>query len=195
MMATRIGKLSIPWPSAFDAAARVGLITLVVAAMSVGLATTVLAQSAGGFLETADTTITRQPVSVALPSRGTFTFPPPYNTTGVRITNASDCGGSDCVYDVGYSYWRRMNNHVGSDTMYIYMGLKGIGPTLYSYNKVTGQVTNLGLLFSTSNSLNAFSGEPWYFSATLPTKLYVFGYGTTFSRYDVLTKQLTTVFD
>jgi len=74
MMATRIGKLSIPWPSAFDAAARVGLITLVVAAMSVGLAATVLAQSAGGFLETADTTITRQPVSVALASCGTYNF-------------------------------------------------------------------------------------------------------------------------
>ena len=50
-------------------------------------------------------------------------FPAPYNTTGVRLTNATDCaGGADCLWYVGYSYWRNMNNHVGSADMYIFLG-------------------------------------------------------------------------
>ena len=44
-------------------------------------------------------------------------------TTGVRLTNASDCAGQDCVIPVGYSYWSNINNHVGSDTMLIVAGL------------------------------------------------------------------------
>jgi len=36
--------------------------------------------------------------------RGPFTFPAPYHTRGVRITDASDCGGADCVNYVGYAY-------------------------------------------------------------------------------------------
>ena len=59
-----------------------------------------------------------------LPSRGTFTFPSPYRTTGVRLSNASDCGGADCVLPVGYSYWSNINNHAGSDTMLIFLGLE-----------------------------------------------------------------------
>src|ERR1043166_5793482 len=83
---------------------------------------------AGGFLEKAASTANRPLVTAQiqplLPDRGPFTFPAPYNTTGVRITNASDCGGSgDCVESVGYSYWRVINNHVGSNTMYIYLTL------------------------------------------------------------------------
>ena len=54
-----------------------------------------------------------------MPQRGTFTFPAPYGTTGIRLTNAGDCGGGDCVNYVGYSYWSNINNHVGSDTMLI----------------------------------------------------------------------------
>src|SRR4051812_42217464 len=79
----------------------------------------------GGFLESDDATIARPPLTPAqiaafLPSRGTFTFPAPYNTQGVRLTNAADCsGGGDCVRPVGYSYWRNINNHVGSNTMLV----------------------------------------------------------------------------
>src|SRR4249920_4011519 len=47
------------------------------------------------------------------PTRGSFTFPAPYNTKGIRITDASDCGGTDCVAYVGYSYWRNTNAHEG----------------------------------------------------------------------------------
>ena len=86
-----------------------------------------------------------------LPARGPFTFPAPYNTIGVRLTNAGDCGGADCVNYVGYSYWRNTNNHVGSDTMLIFLTLDrargGGGPTLFSYDKTTDQVTVVGPLF------------------------------------------------
>ncbi len=83
----------------------------------------------GGFMEKPDTATIRARLSASqiqsfLPARGAFTFPAPYNTQGVRITNATDCGGGDCVWSVGYSYWRNMNNHVGSDTMYVFLGLK-----------------------------------------------------------------------
>ena len=78
-----------------------------------------------------------------MPQRGMFTFPAPYSTTGIRLTNSSDCGGQDCVLSVGYSYWSNINNHVGSDTMLIFLGLErrrgGGGPTLFSFNKKTGE--------------------------------------------------------
>ena len=54
---------------------------------------------------------TTQLLSFLPPRRGTFTFPAPYSTRGVRITDASDCGGADCVNYVGYSYWRNTNAH------------------------------------------------------------------------------------
>ena len=64
-----------------------------------------------------------------MPARGVFTFPAPYLTQGIRLTNASDCvGGGDCVNPVGYSYWRNINNHVGSNTMLIVLGMDEEGP-------------------------------------------------------------------
>ena len=48
----------------------------------------------GGFVESATSTNVRARVTPALPSRGTFTFPSPYNTSGIRVTNASDCGNA-----------------------------------------------------------------------------------------------------
>jgi len=35
--------------------------------------------------------------SIVPQQRGPFTFPSPYNTRAVRITDASDCIGQDCV--------------------------------------------------------------------------------------------------
>src|SRR5439155_1319430 len=133
-----------------------------------------------------------------LPARGPFTFPAPYNTSAVRITNASDCGGGDCVDAVGYSYWRNINNHVGSDQMLIFLGLNrargGVGPSLFSYNKLTGQVASLGPLFDPSARLSWHSTEGWYWSMSKPTKIYVDDYSKT-TRYDVNTHQYETVFD
>jgi hypothetical protein len=157
----------------------------------------------GGFVEQPSTAVARPPLSLSqiqafLPSRGKFTFPAPYNTEGVRITNASDCGGADCVQYIGYSYWRNMNNSAGSNIMYIFVGLNrakgGTGPTLFSYNKTTDEVKNLGPLFDSASGLGSSSGEGWYFSAVQPTKLYL-NDGPRMVRYDVLTHQSQVVFD
>src|SRR5215217_7216337 len=74
------------------------------------------------------------------PQRGAFTFPQPYNTRAVRLTDVTDCNGGDCVWYVGYSYWRNTNNHVASNDMLIFLSLSpdrgGSGATLFKYNKV-----------------------------------------------------------
>jgi len=152
----------------------------------------------GGIVELATSTTARTPVAPSLPARGKFVFPAPYNTVGVRLTNADDCGGNDCVNYVGYSYWRNSNNHVGSNTMLIFLTLDrargGGGPTLFSYDKSTDAVTVLGPLFDAANHLSWATGEGWYWSATRPTALYV-NDGPRLYRYDVVTRQLETVFD
>ncbi len=135
-----------------------------------------------------------------LPNRGPFTFPSPYDTTGVRLTNGSDCGGADCVQPVGYSYWNNINNHAGSDTLLAFLGLErrkgGGGPTLFSYNKRTGETLNLGPLFAPESGYSWATGEGWYFSGTQPTTLYVSGSGgSALQRYDVISHSLSTVFD
>jgi len=98
-------------------------------------------QPSGGFLEQAGSAIrsrwTASQLQAFLPSdRGKFIFPAPYNTEGVRLTNFSDCGGTDCLWYVGYSYWRNSNNHVGSNQMLIFLSfnksLGGAGHTLFS---------------------------------------------------------------
>jgi hypothetical protein len=132
-------------------------------------------------------------------SRGRFTFPAPYSTEAVRLTDASDCAGADCVQPVGYAYWSNINNHVGSDTMLIFLGLKGPGPTLFSYNKNTGETRNRGALFAGDNTFGwapLSTGEGWYFSATKPAALYVNEpMGSRLFRYDVLAHSWETVFD
>jgi hypothetical protein len=165
----------------------------------------IAAQSAapGGFVESATSTAVRSLLTAAqlqalLPARGPFTFPAPYNTQGARLTNAADCGGGDCLHPVGYSYWRNINNHAGSDTMYVFLTLSrsngGGGPTLFTYDKSTRAVTNAGPLFDASAGLSWATGEGWYFSATRPHALYL-NDGPALKRYDILTRQIETVFD
>ena len=167
------------------------------------MSTSVQAQVPGGFLEPDDSTairpaLTPSQIQSMLPVRGPFTFPAPYSTQGIRLTNSADCGGADCVSHVGYSYWRNINNHVGSDSMLIFLGLDrargGGGPTLFRYDKVTDVVTVLGPLFDPESALSFNSGEGWYFSATRPTSLYITD-GADFLRMDVLTRQLELVFN
>jgi len=157
----------------------------------------------GGFLESATgvglrPTLSAAEINTFLPARGTFTFPSPYRTTGVRLSNANDCGGGDCVLPVGYSYWSNINNHAGSDTMLIFLGLHrqrgGGGPTLFSFNKRTGQTANLGPLFGADHPLSWSTGEGWYFSATRPNALYILD-GARLQRYDVSSHTLETAFD
>src|SRR5688572_1242141 len=152
----------------------------------------------GGLIEPATGIALRTRIAPTLPQRGTFTFPAPYNTLGARLTNAADCGGSDCVNPVGYSYWRNSNNHVDSDTMLIVITLDrargGAGPTLFSYDKRKDRVEVVGPVFAEDSPLSWGTGEGWYWSATLPTKLYV-NQGPALYRYDVVSHELETVFD
>ncbi len=157
----------------------------------------------GGFTDSATSAGLRPRLSAAqlaalLPTRGAFTFPSPYSTQGVRLTNASDCGGADCVLPVGYSYWSNINNHADSDTMLVFVGLErrsgGAGPSLFSYNKRTTRTRNEGPLFAPDSPFSWSSGEGWYFSATRPTVLYM-NDGPRMLRYDVQSHTFETVFD
>ena len=155
-----------------------------------------------GFLEKAGAQtfrrrFTRDEILGFLPadeSKGAFNFPAPYGTTAVRLTNASDCGGTDCVAYIGYSYWRNTNNHAGRSEMLIFLGLDrsagGPGPSLRSYDKISDEVRNLGPLFDESSPYSYATGEGWYFSGTQPTTLYTFLVGDPrLRRYDVLSHQ------
>jgi len=157
----------------------------------------------GGFVENASTAPARAALSTSeinaiLPQRGPFKFPSPYNTEAVRITNASDCGGQDCINYAGYAYWRNINNHAGEQSMLIFMGMDrnrgGRGPSLYEYNKHTEAVTDLGPLFPDNHRLSWATGEGWYFSASMPTKLYI-NDGPRITRFDVITEQTETIAD
>jgi hypothetical protein len=132
------------------------------------------------------------------PTRGAFMFPAPYNTKAIRITDASDCGGADCVAYVGYSYWRNTNAHEGSNDMLMFLGLNtaqgGSGMTLFRLNKTTDAITKVGPLFPTGNKFNSWSGNSWYFSGSRPTKLYLSD-GPRMLRYDVISKTFETVYD
>lgn len=133
------------------------------------------------------------------PVRGPFTFPAPYGTQAVRLTDLSDCsGGEDCLIPVGYSYWRNTNNHVGSNDMYLFLSFDrrkgGAGPTLFRYDKSKETITKVGPLFDPTSKFSWSTGEGWYFSATQPTKLYM-NDGPAMLRYDVLSRQFETVLD
>jgi hypothetical protein len=156
----------------------------------------------GGFMESDTVSVARPMLSTTqvggfLPQRGLFTFPAPYNTQALRITNSGDCSGQDCV-DMIYSYWRNMSNSAGSNTMYIFIGLDrnrgGQGPTLFSYDKTSDALTEIGPMFPSSSAYSWDSAEGWYFSYGMPTKVYLQS-GSKLMRYDVLAKTLETVFD
>ena len=165
--------------------------------------TSIAPGGSGGFVEKAGdqtyrarfTTAQIQSFLPAAGATGRFTFPPPYNTEAVRLTSAADCnGGQDCVRYVGYSYWRNINNHIGSDTMHIVLGFDrdrgGVGPSLIAYNKVADVVQNLGALFPENTPYSYSTTEGWYFSASVPSRLYVFLPGSTaLRRLDVITRQ------
>jgi hypothetical protein len=131
-------------------------------------------------------------------TRGKFLFPPPYNTEAIRITDASDCGGTDCVIPVGYSYWRNTNAHENGNDMYIFLGLNsqkgGSGPTLFKLDKATDTITKVGPLFPPVSKFVRSTGEGWYFSASRTNKLYV-NDGPALLRYDVVSHLFDTVFD
>ena len=161
----------------------------------------------GGFTETAGSPalrprLTPQQIQAFLPAagaRGRFTFPAPYKTTGIRLTNATDCvNGQDCLWYAGYSYWRNINKHTGSADMFIFLGTDrnrgGVGPLLLRYNKVTDQVQRVGPLFDPASAYSFATGEGWYFSATQPAILYTFLVGQPqLRRYNVTLRQFESV--
>ncbi|HTM11099.1 MAG TPA: Ig-like domain-containing protein [Verrucomicrobiae bacterium] len=183
------------------------LISFSTLAVSALFALPASAQFPGGFITKSYDTpnrprLTQSQIQSFLPAgRGKFTFPAPYNTEGVRITIPTDCGGADCVDYVGYSYWKNMNNHQNSDTMYIVLGLNrsrggAEGPTLFTYNKITDAVTKVGPLFDPSTKWSWSAANGFYFSVTQPTKLYVNYWGdSTLFRYDVVTHTFQQIFD
>jgi len=157
----------------------------------------------GGFLEKAGSTIRSRWTAEGLKSfvprgREKFTFPVPYRTEAVRLTIPNDCGGADCLWPLGGAYWRNMNNHVNSDKILIFLGLDpsrgGSGPTLLSYHKQSNEVTVQGPLFDSGHRLSRSSAEGWYFSATLPTAIYIDD-GPKMLRYDVTAREEEVVFD
>jgi hypothetical protein len=180
------------------------ILSLLCAALCLLIASQNIAQAqSGGFVDASSAAGLRPKLSTGeiqtfMPPRGMFTFPAPYSTTGIRLTNGSDCGGQDCVLSVGYSYWSNINNHVGSDTMLVFLGLErrrgGGGPTLFSFNKRTGETQNLGPMFSSDSPYSWATGEGWYFSATQPTTLYM-NDGPRMLRYDVMTHAMNEVYN
>ena len=184
---------------------RFALIALTLSGTCSGAA---FAQNApGGFMESATSAgsgarsrFSARELETFITARGRFTFPAPYGTIGVRLTNGSDCAGQDCVHPVGYSYWNNINNHAASNTLLAFVGLErrtgGGGPTLFGYNKTTGETSNLGPLFSTDSPYSWETGEGWYFSDTQATTLYIArSGGSSLERYDVIAHTFSTVFD
>jgi hypothetical protein len=175
------------------------LLTIAVALAQVGNPT-------GGFVEPTGTAFrapfnaTQIAAMIPAAARTQFTYPAPYNTTAWRITNASDCPGStDCVNYHGYSYWPQINNHVGSDDMYMFLGLSqlggGPGLTLYKLHKPTGVITKQGNLFPPGFALEqGNTGEMWHFSYSAPHDIY-FPQNQFIKKYNIISQTITTVVD
>jgi hypothetical protein len=177
---------------------------LIVTSLIGALPNPAAAQATGGIVESATSTTVRPRPTAAemqtwLPARGPFTFPAPYNTRGVRLTNASDCAGAtDCISQFASSGWRLMNNSSGSNFLYVGLTLDrtngGLGPSLIRYDKTTGETTNLGPLFDAADDRSWTTTENWYFSGSHATTVYVAA-GSQLQRYDILTRTTSVVFD
>lgn len=143
---------------------------------------------AGGFtVPCADTSVRRRfsadEIRGFLPARGAFSFPSPYNTTGVRLTNANDG-----TLQPFYPYWPKVNNHAGQPNIFVVVGRRGAPGLLFVVDKAT-----LNVSVDTLAGLPG-SGEQWYFSLRDPHVLYVTD-GPRLMRYDVVTGERDTVWD
>ena len=179
----------------------VSRVSTILVLLMLGTGSAYAAQSGPGFWEADSSATALPPLSASqiaqfLPStRSTFTFPAPYNTTGIRVTLPSDCNGTNCVQYIGYSYWARMSNSTGLNSMWIMVGLSGHGgPTLYKLDKTTDAVTKNGPIFNHTNGSQEC--ETMYFSHTMPNSLYYINDGLSSLNYiDVVTHVETQVFD
>ena len=189
-------KTTVPYPLLLDVSVATVGSSLRTAIIGSSVAPGALIEKAGS--QSYRARFTPSQMASFLPANGAtgpFAFPAPYGTAGVRLTSAADCGsGQDCLWPVGYSYWRNVNNHTGGDTMYIVLGFDrnrgGAGPSLIAYDKTVDHVQNLGPLFSAESPYSYSTTEGWYFSATSASRLYAFLPGNaTLRRYDVLSRQ------
>lgn len=155
-----------------------------------------MATNPGGFIEHASSTATRVTAWSSLPDRGAFTFPAPYNTTGIRITHESDMAGADALWPCGYSYWSNINAHESLPALRIFLGTDrqrgGVGPMLYELDKRSDAVTPLWPLFGPEHPLSWASGEGWYWSRRDPDVLYCSDL-THLYRLNVVSGHLETV--
>jgi hypothetical protein len=162
------------------------------------------AQAPGGWVESRTAGVrakwTADQIRSSIPaSRGAFRFPSPYHAQAVRITDPSDCaGGGDCLHPIGHASWRNTNNHVDSNDLLLFLSLDrrngGEGPTLFRYDKTKDAIAKVGPLFGATSKFSWHSGTGWYFSATMPSTLYM-NDGPKLLRYDVMAKHFDTVFD
>ena len=86
---------------------------------------------------------------------GRFTFPSPYNTTGVRLTNGGDCGGKDSCSSrllVLAEHEQSRRQQHDADLSHAGPARGGQGPTLFRYNKTTDQVQVVGPLFAAASA-------------------------------------------
>lgn len=146
------------------------------------------APGGGGFTVHCSDTSTRDVIgrlgaSVFLPStRGAFTFPAPWGTQGVRLTDGSDGD----VRPVGYSYWRRINAHRTRPELSILVGRRGACALLVFVDKLT-------LATRTSELADVWGeGEQWYWDAVDPDVFYLLE-GGTLLRYNIVTRSRATV--
>lgn len=143
----------------------------------------------GGFvLPAADASarprLSREEIAAFLPRRGGFTFPPPYHTVGVRLTNEED----GAIEPMGYSYWRRINAHAGQLDLMVILGRTAAPALLLAVDKTTHKVL-AGPLEELSGT-----GEQWYFSARHPYRLFVPD-GPRLRTFDVATHAWDLVFE
>jgi putative lipoic acid-binding regulatory protein len=160
-------------------------------------------QAPGGFVEMMTSTVARaQPTPTQIAqfvpaSRGRFFFPAPYNTEAYRITLPSDCGGTDCIQQEGYSAWRNINAHAGQPVLRMFIGLQDTTYiTLFTLDKATGTVTNNGPVFGpvSGNPLSYSRGGGWFWSGTDPDILYAYATSQLVAK-NVATGAQTVVLD
>lgn len=114
----------------------------------------------------------------SLPEIGPFVFNG-YNTRACRLTNQGN------VNYIGYSYWRNINNHVGSDSFKVLLSINEELQVL-TVNKNTLTVESIiGLGIH-------HTGEGCFFSAHFPDDIY-YTWGSRFIRRNIISGVETTV--
>jgi len=126
---------------------------------------------------------------IPLPDRGGFLFPAPYNTVGIRVTNADDGD----ILPRTYAYWQNVNSHAGGTTMRVFLGTSR-GPQFWDIDLRTHAVTPKGPIFPPGHILSASTAEGWYWDTFNSNMLYCSDDEHLY-RYHVHESRLETVVD